>query len=161
VKIGREAGTAFGVIEAGRSFAVETTLRTGTAVTQARLAHSRGFATEMAFVATDSLDENLDRILQRAQGGGHGASEREVRPIHEASLANLNEALAVFERVGPRPQAASTSLACRRSARLAQYGGPRGDARAGGSVGSPMARRYRVVLAGSAIIAMRRRRPPQ
>lgn len=86
-------------ITVGRSFAVETTLRTGAAVTQARLAHSRGFATEMVFVATGSVDENLDRILQRAQGGGHGASEREVRAIHEASLANLNQALAVFERV--------------------------------------------------------------
>lgn len=53
----------------------------------------------MVFVATDSVDENIDRILQRAQGGGHGASEREVRAIHDASLANLNDAFAVFERV--------------------------------------------------------------
>jgi predicted ABC-type ATPase len=37
--------------------------------------------------------------LQRAQGGGHGASEREVRAIHEASLANLSAAVGAFERV--------------------------------------------------------------
>ena len=86
-------------IEAGHSFAVETTLRTKVAIEQAQLARGRGFATEMIFVATDSVDENLVRILQRAQGGGHGASEREVRAIHEASLANLGAAIEAFERV--------------------------------------------------------------
>jgi predicted ABC-type ATPase len=39
----------------------------------------------MIFVATDSVEENIARILQRAQGGGHGASEREVRAIHTGS----------------------------------------------------------------------------
>lgn len=81
------------------SFAVETTLRTAAAIDQARLAGTRGFATEMIFIATDSVEENVARILQRAQGGGHGASEREVRAIHEASLSNLSAAVAVFERV--------------------------------------------------------------
>jgi len=33
----------------------------------------------MIFVATDSIDENIARIVQRAQGGVHRASEREVR----------------------------------------------------------------------------------
>lgn len=69
------------------------------AIEQAQLAEARGFATEMIFVATDSIDENLARILQRAQGGGHGASEREVRAIHEASLTNLGAAIDAFERV--------------------------------------------------------------
>lgn len=86
-------------IETTRSFAVETTLRTKAAIEQAQLAQARGFATEMIFVATDSVDENLRRILQRAQGGGHGASEREVRAIHEASLSNLAAAIDAFERV--------------------------------------------------------------
>lgn len=58
------------------SFAVETTLRTTAAVDQARLARSIGFVTEMRFVATDSVTENVARILQRAQAGGHAASER-------------------------------------------------------------------------------------
>ena len=86
-------------IETARSFAVETTLRTRAAIEQAQLAQARGFATEMIFIATESVDENLARILQRAQGGGHGASEREVRAIHEASLANLGAAIDAFERV--------------------------------------------------------------
>jgi len=39
------------------------------------------------------------------------------------------------------PYAAATSPARRRRARLAQYGGPRGSARAGTSTGPPTARR--------------------
>jgi predicted ABC-type ATPase len=86
-------------IEHGKSFAVETTLRTTAAIAQAELARVRGFATEMRFVATDSIAENVTRVLQRAQGGGHGASEREVRAIHQASVANLRRAVVAFERV--------------------------------------------------------------
>jgi len=58
-----------------------------------------GFATGLLFVATDSVDENIARVLQRAQGGGHGASERDVRAIHESSIANIKTAVATFERV--------------------------------------------------------------
>jgi predicted ABC-type ATPase len=33
------------------------------------------------------------------QAGGHGASEREIRAIHHASVGNLRFAVAAFERV--------------------------------------------------------------
>jgi predicted ABC-type ATPase len=81
------------------SFALETTLRTMAAIEQAGLAGKTGFATEMRFIATDSVAENVARVLQRAQAGGHGASEREIRAIYRASVANLRTAIAVFERV--------------------------------------------------------------
>jgi predicted ABC-type ATPase len=86
-------------IERRRSFAVETTLRTMATIEQAAHARTNGFGTEMRFVATDSIAENVARVLQRAQGGGHGASEREVRAIHDASIANLSKALGSFDRV--------------------------------------------------------------
>jgi len=86
-------------IERGQSFAVETTLRTTAAIEQADFARKQGFATQLRFIATDSIAENVARVLQRAQGGGHGASERDIRAIHEASIANLRKALGVFERV--------------------------------------------------------------
>ena len=86
-------------IERRVSFAVETTLRTAAAIEQAKLAKKSGFATEMRFVATDSIAENVARVLQRAQAGGHGASEREIRAIHQASVANLPSAIAAFDRV--------------------------------------------------------------
>jgi predicted ABC-type ATPase len=68
-------------IEHGKSFAVETTLRTPAAIEQAERARKSRFATEMRFVATDSIAENVARVLQRAQAGEHGASEREIRAI--------------------------------------------------------------------------------
>ena len=86
-------------IAAGESFAVETTLRTTAAIEQAEKARARGFATEMRFVATDSVAENVARVLQRSQGGGHGASEREIRAIHAASVKNLARAIHTFDRV--------------------------------------------------------------
>src|SRR2546421_3531005 len=42
-------------IEQRLSFAVETTLRAAAAIEQAKLAQKNGFATEMRFVATDSV----------------------------------------------------------------------------------------------------------
>jgi predicted ABC-type ATPase len=87
-----------GHIQAGRDFAVETTLRTTAAIDQASLANTRGFSTELIFIATESVTENILRVLLRAQGGGHGASEGDVRSIYEASLANLGKAVAAFHR---------------------------------------------------------------
>ncbi len=81
------------------SFAVETTLRTAAAIERSELARKSGLATEMHFVATDSIPENIARVLQRAQAGGHAASEREIRAIHVASVANLRRAIATFDRV--------------------------------------------------------------
>lgn len=86
-------------IEHRRSFAVETTLRTTAAIDQAALARKQDFLTQLRFVATDSIAENVTRVIQRAQAGGHGASERDIRAIHESSVANLRRALSVFERV--------------------------------------------------------------
>jgi predicted ABC-type ATPase len=37
-------------------------------------------------------------VLQRAQAGGHAAFEAEIRAVHAAALANLGEALRVFDR---------------------------------------------------------------
>jgi predicted ABC-type ATPase len=106
--------------------AVETTLRTMAAVDQAALARKHGFATELLFLATDSIAENVARVLQRAQGGGHGASEHDIRTIHEASIANLLEAIGVFERVGVYdstvPWIAPRLVATARDGRVARHG---------------------------------------
>ena len=86
-------------IERALSFAVEATLRTSAAIDQAGLAQRSGFVADMQCVATDSIAENVARVLQRAQAGGHGASEREIRAIHHASIANLAMAIDSFARV--------------------------------------------------------------
>jgi len=83
----------------GQAFAVETTLRTAAPIAQARLARRHGFLTHLRFVATDSVEENVSRVLRRAQSGGHGASERDIRAIFAASIGNLRQAIDAFERV--------------------------------------------------------------
>ncbi len=83
-------------IAARRSFAVETTLRTIAAIEQAARANEAGFNTRLLFVATDSADISVRRIRQRAQGGGHGASEGQIRSTYAASLENLAEAVRTF-----------------------------------------------------------------
>ena len=113
-------------IEQRHSFAVETTLRTTAAITQAERAKKAGFATTMRFVATDSIAENIARVLQRAQAGGHGASEREIRAIHVASVANLRMAIATFERARVYDSAARWAppqlVAVAREGRLVRQG---------------------------------------
>lgn len=86
-------------IARGLSFAVETTLRTTAAIEQALLARKHGFTTQLRFIATDSIAQNVARVLQRAQGGGHGASERDILAIHDASIANVKKAIDTFNRV--------------------------------------------------------------
>jgi len=113
-------------IERGLGFAVETTLRTTASIEQAVLAKTRGFSTHLRFIATDSVGENISRVLQRAQGGGHGASERDIRAIHEASIANLPRALDVFERVrvydSTAPWTTPRLVATARDRRITRHG---------------------------------------
>ncbi|MEZ4297476.1 MAG: hypothetical protein R3B70_21120 [Polyangiaceae bacterium] len=86
-------------IAAGESFAVETTLRSTIAIEQARRAKLAGFELVLIFVATGDVEENIHRIRIRGLAGGHSAPETELRAIHERSIANLELALGVFERV--------------------------------------------------------------
>jgi predicted ABC-type ATPase len=113
-------------IERGQSFAVETTLRTTAAIGQAELARNHGFATELLFIATDSIAKNVARVVQRAQGGGHGASERDIRAIHAASIANLRQAIGVFERVAvydsTPPWVVPRLVATAREGRIVRHG---------------------------------------
>ncbi|HXJ96863.1 MAG TPA: zeta toxin family protein [Terriglobia bacterium] len=83
----------------GRSFAVETTLRTRKALEQAEDAREHGFETEMIYVALDYIGDNIERIAIRADAGGHAASPGRIRAIHRASLGNLPAALRQFDRV--------------------------------------------------------------
>jgi predicted ABC-type ATPase len=85
-------------IDRGRSFAVETTMRTLVSVRQAERAKDRGFRTALTFLCTTSADINVERVLQRAQAGGHAASEAEIRAVHTAALGNLAEAVRIFDR---------------------------------------------------------------
>ena len=86
-------------IARGESFAVETTLRSGVAIEQARQARSAGFETNMIFVCAGRPDECVRRVQIRGLSGGHAAPEDEIRDIHDRSLANLLLSLDVFDLI--------------------------------------------------------------
>jgi len=80
-------------IAAGRSFALETTLRSSVTFEQAKFARSVGFDVLMIYVALDSFQRHLERVRRRALVGGHAASESTLRRIYDSSLINLPLAL--------------------------------------------------------------------
>jgi predicted ABC-type ATPase len=86
-------------IEAGKSFMVETTLRTLVSIEQARAASTAGFRTEMIFVALRHVDENIRRAKAREGGGGRAVTEDAIRAGYRATMGNLPVALREFHRV--------------------------------------------------------------
>jgi len=80
-------------IRGGTSFALETTLRSTITFEQARLAKENGFRVTMFYVALDSVERHIERVIRRAARGGHSASETTLRRIHASSLGNLPTAL--------------------------------------------------------------------
>lgn len=86
-------------IDEGRSFLVETTLRTQVSIEQARHASTAGFRTEMVFVALDDVEKNIDRAFVRQAGGGRNADEQTIRDSHRAAMGNLPDAMREFHHV--------------------------------------------------------------
>jgi predicted ABC-type ATPase len=82
-----------GNIRAGASFALETTLRSTITFEQAKLARENGFRVSMFYVALDTVERHIERVMRRAARGGHSASESTLRRIHASSLGNLPTAL--------------------------------------------------------------------
>lgn len=80
------------------SFATETTLRTPVAIEQAKAAKRAGFFTSIIYVATDDVEVNIERIRQRGLGGGLSATPETIRDNYGRSLANLADALLIFDR---------------------------------------------------------------
>jgi predicted ABC-type ATPase len=81
------------------NFAIETTLRSQVTFEQARIARAAGFVAEMRYVALDSFALHFARVKSRADAGGHSASESTLRAIHNASLANLLQAVEEMDQL--------------------------------------------------------------
>src|SRR6266404_1197879 len=82
-----------GHIAEKRSFAIETTLRSGVTFDQAEMARKVGFHVEMIYVALREFDLNIARVSARARAGGHAASPELRFDIHRASMRNVVEAI--------------------------------------------------------------------
>ena len=81
------------------TFAIETTLRSTVTFDQAKSARTAGFVTEMRYLTLKNFAMHLERIKQRADAGGHSASERTLRRICDLSLANLSRAFAEIDEL--------------------------------------------------------------
>jgi predicted ABC-type ATPase len=86
-------------IREGRSYLVETTLRTMIAIEQAAAAARAGFRTAMVYVATDDPEIHIRRAMARRARGGRDLSADVIRDIYNRSLENLRGALRQFDRV--------------------------------------------------------------
>ncbi|MEO7653765.1 MAG: zeta toxin family protein [Bryobacteraceae bacterium] len=86
-------------IDSGRSFAIETTLRSTVTFEQSRRARAAGFVIEMRYLALRDFALHLERIKARADAGGHAASETTLRQIYHSSLANLAQAVAEADQI--------------------------------------------------------------
>ena len=86
-------------IREGRSYMLETTLRTTIAIEQAGVAARAGFRTEMVYVATDDPEIHVRRAMARRARGGRDLSADVIRDIYKRSLENLRGALRQFDRV--------------------------------------------------------------
>jgi predicted ABC-type ATPase len=58
-------------IRAGTSFALEPTLRSVITFEQATLAKENGFRVSMLYVALDTVERHIERVMRRAARGGH------------------------------------------------------------------------------------------
>jgi predicted ABC-type ATPase len=80
-------------IDARSSFALETTLRSAVTFEQAALARRAGFVVEMRYLCLPNFEMHLERVMMRADRGGHSAPEPVMRGIYESSIANLSRAI--------------------------------------------------------------------
>ena len=80
-------------IQAKKSFAIETTLRSRVTFEQSYKARLAGFWTSMHFVSLGSVQQCVERVMYRSYRGGHSASERLIADIYNRSMSNLLLAL--------------------------------------------------------------------
>lgn len=76
-------------IDAGRSFALESTLSGRTYLRLLRLARAAGFTLHLFYLWIPDADLALARICDRVEAGGHDVPEPDVRRRYSRSLMNL------------------------------------------------------------------------
>ena len=97
-------------LEGYQSFAIETTLSSGSTLATMRQAHARGFIVRLVYVCLDNPERSIQRVCERVIQGGHDVPEEDVRRRYERSLQNLPDVLrrahkgVVFENSGDRPR---------------------------------------------------------
>jgi len=88
-----------GRLNAGASFAVETTLSGNTYLRMARGAKALGYSTAMIYVGLANVDLSICRVQRRVELGGHSVPEIDIRRRYPRSMANLKAALSIMDFV--------------------------------------------------------------
>lgn len=86
------------LLHAQQSFAFETTLSGRHEIDLMRQAATRGYKVNLIFIALDTADLSIGRIMQRVLDGGHNVPTNDVKRRYSRSLANLPEALRLADR---------------------------------------------------------------
>lgn len=80
-------------LQAGISFAVETTLSSKQPLDTICKAKESGFHVNVIYVALNEPEKNILRVADRVASGGHNVPDEDVRRRYGRSLANAPEAL--------------------------------------------------------------------
>ncbi|MCQ3034339.1 zeta toxin family protein [Pseudomonas syringae] len=80
------------------SFTFETVMSSPDKVSFMRMAQGSGYRTYLYFVATDSVEFNINRVKNRVGDGGHPVSEDKIRKRYQGSLELLPAAVAASSR---------------------------------------------------------------
>lgn len=86
-------------IKQGLSFSFETVMSHPSKIELLRRAKAVGFRIGVYFVATESAEVNVERVVQRVSLGGHDVPERNIRERYVRTLALLPDAMAMADVV--------------------------------------------------------------
>jgi predicted ABC-type ATPase len=97
-------------LAASHDFAIETTLAGRGPLQFMRQAKGRGYTIDLVYVATSSVEKNIERVRERTMRGGHDVPLADIRRRYSRSLANLaaaaelSDSVLVFDNTGDAPK---------------------------------------------------------
>lgn len=86
------------LLDAGRSFAIETTLSGHSEIDLMRYARERGFKVILVFVGVDDVGLLMARVKSRIAEGGHAVPPEAIERRYQRSMDNLECVLQIADR---------------------------------------------------------------
>jgi predicted ABC-type ATPase len=86
-------------IQSESSFVVETTLAGNTYLNLMRKVKSKGWLVVLIYIGIDNPSINVLRVEDRVNLGGHDVPRSDILRRYERSLANLNKAVKIVDRL--------------------------------------------------------------
>lgn len=86
-------------LEAGRSFAIETTLTGRSALDLIDQAKGLGYKVNLVFIGLDDVSLSQARVAQRVLSGGHNVPDEDLTRRFSRSLENLQRASTLVDRL--------------------------------------------------------------